>query len=86
MVFICSSCSNLVGVSMVVRYPPTYPDDVPNISFVDYYNLSEDSIIMLTQSIYVSTCCGKSFLGSGTRVRWNGDDLQPHRDCKGMAD
>ena len=43
----------LVGISMVIRYTLTYPDDVPNICFVDAVNIPEDDIISLTQMIYV---------------------------------
>ena len=38
---------------MVIRYTLTYPDDVPNICFVDAVNIPEDDIISLTQMIYV---------------------------------
>ena len=43
---------NYVSVSMVVRYPPNYPDEAPNVCFVDADNISEDDIIDLTQMIY----------------------------------
>ena len=43
----------VVGISMVIRYTPMYPDDVPNICFVDSVNIPEDDIISLTQLIYV---------------------------------
>ena len=38
---------------MLVRYTPMYPDEVPNIAFVDVVNLSEDDIQELTQMIIV---------------------------------
>lgn len=37
---------------MIVRYPPQYPDEVPNIRFVDGENILEDDLIDLTQMIY----------------------------------
>ncbi|KAK8822882.1 rwd domain containing protein [Blastocystis sp. ATCC 50177/Nand II] len=43
---------NYVGVSMVVKYTPKYPDEIPNICFVDAINISDDDIINLTQMIY----------------------------------
>lgn len=38
---------------MIVRYPSHYPDEVPNIRFVDAENIPEDDLIDLTQMIYV---------------------------------
>lgn len=38
---------------MVVKYTPKYPDEIPNICFVDAVNISDDDIINLTQMIYV---------------------------------
>ena len=38
---------------MVIRYTDNYPDEVPNICFVDAVNLLEDDIVALTQMIYV---------------------------------
>lgn len=43
----------VVGISMVIRYTPDYPDDLPNICFVDAVNIPEDDIISLTQMVYV---------------------------------
>ena len=43
----------IVGVSMVIRYTPDYPDELPNICFVDAINIPEDDIISLTQMVYV---------------------------------
>lgn len=52
----CSACfDGVVGVSMVVKYTPKYPDEIPNICFVDAINISDDDIINLTQMIYVSS-------------------------------
>ena len=63
----------LVGISMVIRYTPMYPDDVPNICFVDAVNIPEDDIISLTQMIYVlSVYSFWLFLGQSTRFSWNG--------------
>lgn len=45
--------NRVVGVSMVVKYTPKYPDEIPNICFVDAINISDDDIINLTQMIYV---------------------------------
>ena len=39
---------------MVIRYTEKYPDEVPNICFVDAVNLLEDDIVSLTQMIYVA--------------------------------
>ncbi|KAK8819836.1 hypothetical protein WA538_001941, partial [Blastocystis sp. DL] len=44
--------TNYVGVSMVIRYTPDYPDELPNICFVDAINIPEDDIISLTQMVY----------------------------------
>ena len=38
---------------MVVKYTLKYPDEIPNICFVDAVNISDDDIINLTQMIYV---------------------------------
>lgn len=38
---------------MVIRYTPDYPDELPNICFVDAINIPEDDIISLTQMVYV---------------------------------
>ena len=63
----------LVGISMVIRYTPMYPDDVPNICFVDAVNIPEDDIISLTQMIYVlSVYSCWLFLGQSTRFSWPG--------------
>lgn len=63
----------LVGISMVIRYTPMYPDDVPNICFVDAVNIPEDDIISLTQMIYVlSVYSFWLFLGQSTRFSWHG--------------
>lgn len=43
----------VVGISMVIRYTPDYPDDLPNICFVDAVSIPEDDIISLTQMVYV---------------------------------
>lgn len=58
---------------MVIRYTPMYPDDVPNICFVDAVNIPEDDIISLTQMIYVlSVYSFWLFLGQSTRISWHG--------------
>ena len=50
-----------------------YPDDVPNICFVDAVNIPEDDIISLTQMIYVlSVYSFWLFLGQSTRFSWHG--------------
>lgn len=51
---VCITSSRAVGVSMVVKYTPNYPDELPNICFVDSVNLTEEAIIDLTQLVYVS--------------------------------
>lgn len=51
--FVESPPNCVVGVSMVVKYTPKYPDEIPNICFVDAVNISDDDIINLTQMIYV---------------------------------
>ena len=51
--FVESPPKGVVGVSMVVKYTPKYPDEIPNICFVDAVNISDDDIINLTQMIYV---------------------------------
>ena len=38
---------------MVIRYTPDYPDELPNICFVDAINIPEDDIISLTHMVYV---------------------------------
>lgn len=43
----------IVEVTMLVRYTPMYPDEVPHIGFVDAVNLCEDDIQELTQMIIV---------------------------------
>ena len=45
--------SRVVGVSMVIRYTDQYPDEAPNICFVDAVNISEDDLVSLTQMICV---------------------------------
>lgn len=38
---------------MVIRYTDQYPDEAPNICFVDAVNIAEDDLVSLTQMIYV---------------------------------
>lgn len=75
MVFCYYLISYIVSVSMVVRYPPNYPDEAPNVCFVDADNISEDDIIDLTQMIYVELIFCYRHLGKSTGVYRNGNGL-----------
>ena len=66
MVFCYCLISYIVSVSMVVRYTPNYPDEAPNVCFVDADNISDDDIIDLTQMIYVFLILCYRYLGKST--------------------
>ena len=70
---------------MIVRYPPQYPDEVPNIRFVDGENILEDDLIDLTQMIYAWLVISIYCLGQSSRVCGNGNDLQHYGNCQGLA-